>query len=400
VGIPVVTLRPGREKTARQRHPWIFSGAVQHVDGNPADGETVVVQDHHGEFLLSGAYSSRSQICVRAWSWRPEEAIDREFFRRRLAAALQARQALLRPEVTDAARLVYAESDGLPGLIVDRYAGILAVQFLSCGTEAWRETLVELLVELTGAASVYERSDAEVRKLEGLEARRGWLLGAAPNSQVIIEEHGLHYLVDVAGGHKTGFYLDQRQNRRIVGQMSAGRQVLDCFCYTGGFTVSALAGGAAGVLAVDESGAALALAAQNCQLNQLPVERAQWLQGDVFQVLRKLRDQGQSFDLIILDPPKFAPTAASVEKAARGYKDINLLAFKLLNPGGLLFTFSCSGGVSAELFQMIVAGAALDAGVEAQIILRLSQDRDHPTGIFYPDGAYLKGLCLNVARAV
>jgi 23S rRNA (cytosine1962-C5)-methyltransferase len=293
-------------------------------------------------------------------------------------------------------RWVHGESDGLPGLVVDSYADTLVMQVLSAGIERWRDVLASMLMELTGARGVYERSDVDVRKLEGLPERTGNLLGEEPPERVEIAEDGLHYAVDLRQGHKTGFYLDQRSNRHQVRKLSRDKDVLDCFCYTGGFTLNALVGGAKSVLAVDGSGEALAQAQEHTALNGLDDGRARWQEGDVFRVLRLLRDQAQSFDMIVLDPPKFAPTSVQVERAARGYKDINLLAFKLLRPGGLLVTFSCSGGVSAELFQKIVAGAALDAGVEGRIVRHMHASGDHPVGIHFPEGEYLKGLVVEV----
>jgi 23S rRNA (cytosine1962-C5)-methyltransferase len=391
-----VRLKAGREKSLLRRHPWVFAGAIDSIQGAPVDGDTVQVVSHKGEFLAWAAYSVASQIRLRVWSWQAEDTIDAAFFHRRLERAISARANLVETGKCDAVRLVHAESDGLPGLVVDRYADTLSAQFLSSGAEFWKETLADLLIDLTGAVRLYERSDAEVRRLEGLEERRGPLRGDMPPPRLQIHENGLKFWVDVAHGHKTGHYLDQRLNRRRLMQMAAGRQVLDCFAYSGGFTVHALAGGAGSVLVVDSSAEALDLARENLALNELPAERAEWLDGDVFQVLRQLRDRRGAFDLIVLDPPKFAPTAALAEQAARGYKDINLLALKLLRPGGLLFTFSCSGGVSADLFQKIVAGAALDAGVQAQIIQYLHQASDHPVALNFPEGAYLKGLVLRV----
>jgi 23S rRNA (cytosine1962-C5)-methyltransferase len=292
---------------------------------------------------------------------------------------------------------VHGESDALPGLIADRYADVLVLQFLSSGVEHWRGLLIDLLVELSGVRNVYERSDVDVRRLEGLPERSGPLRGTPPE-RVQIQEAGLNFQVDLVRGHKTGFYLDQRWNRGRVRQLARGKQVLDCFCYTGGFSLNALKGGARDVLAVDSSTDALAQARENLALNRLPADGVEWLEGDVFKVLRSLRDQARQFDLIVLDPPKFAPTAAQADRAARGYKDINLLAFKLLRPGGVLASFSCSGGVDASLFRKIVAGAALDAGVEAQILERLSQDIDHPVGLNFPEGEYLKGLVVRVSE--
>ena len=384
-------LKPGRERSLLRRHPWVFSGAIDRLKGSPASGETVEVFGSHSEFLAHAFYSPASQIRLRVWTFDQDEVVDADFFRRRIERAIHSRTSTQANADTDAWRLVHAESDGLPGLVVDRYTDTLVVQFLSAGVEFWRETIIDLLVEVTGLTRIYERSDVDVRQLEGLSSRVGPLRGAFPE-KLILTENGLLFTVDLAAGHKTGFYLDQRLNRRQVRSLASGRDILDCFCYTGGFTVNALAGGANSVLSVDASADALSLCQQNVALNHLPGERHTVLEGDVFQLLRKFRDEARSYDLIVLDPPKFAPTAAQAEKAARGYKDINLLAFKLLRPGGLLVTFSCSGGVDAELFQKIVASAALDAGVEAQIVGHLSQAPDHPVALNFPEGTYLKGL--------
>jgi len=391
---PILEVKSGRERSLLRRHPWIFSGAVARVRGDPQPGETVEVRAADGAFLARAAYSPQSQIRARVWTWDPAEAVDEDFLRRRLEAALQTRRGLLEEGPQSACRLVHGESDGLPGLVVDSYAGLLVAQFLSAGPERWRETLTALLASLTGAERIYERSDVDVRRLEGLPERAGPLLGPEPDGRVEIRENGLRYLVDVRAGHKTGFYLDQRLNRRLVGELARGREVLDCFAYTGGFTLNAAASGARSILAVDASAEALALAREHLRLNGLPEAQVEWQEGDVFQTLRALRDRGRSFDLVILDPPKFAATAAQAERAARGYKDINLLALKLLRPGGLLATFSCSGGISADLFQKILAGAALDAGVHAQILYALRQAPDHPVALNFPEGAYLKGLVI------
>jgi 23S rRNA (cytosine1962-C5)-methyltransferase len=403
--MPAVILKPGREKSLLRRHPWIFSGAIQQLDREPAPGMTVDVLSSGGDLLARAAYSPHSQIRARVWAFA-DEPINAEFFRRRIQAAIRSRdtffplllgedrEARKAPGVrsTDALRLIYAESDGLPGLIVDRYGEMLVLQSLTAGSEFWKDALVDILLAETGLKNIYERSDADVRELEGLSASVGPLRGSLIHVPLTIHEHGLKFLVNFAGGHKTGFYLDQRANRQRLRELAQGRDVLDCFCYTGGFSINALSGGAKSVMSVDASGDALALCKENVALNDLPADRHSALEGDVFQVLRKFRDEGRSFDLIVLDPPKFAPTAAQAEKAARGYKDINLLAFKLLRPHGILMTFSCSGGVDAALFQKIVAGAALDAGVDAQIVEHLSQDVDHPISLHFPEGAYLKGL--------
>lgn len=387
-------LKPGREKSLLRRHPWIFSGAVARVEGDPETGDTVAVRAAGGEFLVWAAYSPASQIRARSWSWDEQERINGNFLRARVRRALDARERLISAAASDAMRIVHGESDGLPGVIADRYGEVVVLQLLSAGAERWRTELADGVRELTGCACVFERSDADVRELEGLPARSGVLHGALPAAGVHICEHGLRYRVDVAEGHKTGFYLDQRDNRKRIGELARGREVLDCFCYIGGFTLNALAGGAESVLSVDSSAGTLAQARENLRRNDMDAARAELQEADVFRHLRALRDQGRSFDLIVLDPPKFAPTAAFAEKAARGYKDINLLALKLLRAGGLLASFSCSGGVSAELFQKILAGAALDAGAEASIVGRFGAAADHPVLLSFPEGDYLKGLLL------
>ena len=390
-----IILKQGREKSLLRRHPWIFSGAIHHMDDpSAASGSTVDLLSFNKQFLARASYSPHSQIRARVWTFE-DEPVDREFFRKKIRVSLATRQTLQIEHNTNATRLIYAESDNLPGLIVDRYGDVLVLQSLTAGSNYWKETIADLLIEETGLENIYERSDADVRELEGLEPKVGILRGTIPQSPLAIYEHGLKFLVNIEHGHKTGFYLDQRKNRLRVRELAKDKDVLDCFCYTGGFTVNALAGGAKSVLSVDASGDALALAKENVILNDLPVDKANFIEGDVFQLLRRFRDENRSFDMIILDPPKFAPTAAQAEGAARGYKDINLFAFKLLRPGGILATFSCSGGIDAGLFQKIIAGAALDAGFDAQIVEHLSQGADHPVLLNFPEGTYLKGLiCL------
>ena len=387
-------LKPGREKSLKRRHPWIFSGAVARVTGEPGAGDTVEVRSASGEFLALAAYSPKSQIVARVWDWS-ERDIDADFFRARVRRAAAERDTFLETGTTDAMRLVHGESDGLPGVVADRYADTIVMQLSSAGADRWREAIADALMEVSGSARLWERSDAEVRKLEGLPAAVGPLRGQQKPTHVALTENGLAFHADLEHGHKTGFYLDQRDNRRLVRALANGRDVLDGFCYSGGFSINAAAGGARSVLAVDSSAEALELARRNAGLNA--VSGVDWVEGDVFLLLRKFRDERRAFDLVVLDPPKFAPTAAHVAKAARAYKDINLLAFKLLRPGGVLVTFSCSGGVSAELFQKIVAGSALDAGVEAQIIQRLGAAPDHPVALNFPEGEYLKGLVCRVA---
>jgi 23S rRNA (cytosine1962-C5)-methyltransferase len=387
-------LKKGREKSIKRRHPWIFSGAVEKVNGKPALGDTVDVLDGGKTLLARAAYSPKSQIRARVWTFDPSEQVDGDFFRIRIQAALGLREALPAAKHANALRLVHAESDGLPGLVVDRYADVLVAQFLAAGVERWREPILDALTEVSGCAAIFERSDAEVRKLEGLEPRVGFARGNRNAARCPIIEYGLNFRVDVEQGQKTGFFLDQRENRQRVRSLAAGRDVLDGFCYTGGFSIAALAGGAKRVTAIESSAAALEVARENLAANPLDASRIELQQGDVFEKLRRLRDQNAKFDLVVLDPPKFAPTAAQVKKAARAYKDINLWALKLLAPGGLLATFSCSGAVSAELFQSIVAGAALDAGADAKIIERFTAAADHPVALEFPEGEYLKGLLL------
>lgn len=386
----------GREKSLIRRHPWVFAGSVGRLTGKPADGETVRIVNDRGMFLAWGAYSSQSQIRLRVWSWDEAESIDEGYFRRRLQNALDFRSRLNLVLQTDALRLVHGESDGLPGLIVDRYGDYLVLQSLSAGSERWKSRLADLLLEMSGARGIFERSDADVRALEGLPPVTGVLRGERPADELVMHENALTLRIDIHGGHKTGAYLDQRDNRLRARQLAGGCEVLDCFSYSGGFSVACLAGGARRVTLVDSSGPALELARQNMGLNRLDLGQCEWLEGDVFKVLRELRDRRRSFDMVILDPPRFAPTAAQVERAARAYKDINLLGLKLVRPGGLLLTFSCSGGVDADLFQKIVAGAALDAGVEARIVEHMNQAADHPVALNFPEGAYLKGLVVAV----
>jgi 23S rRNA (cytosine1962-C5)-methyltransferase len=355
----------------------------------------VVAQDRR--FLALAAYNPDSNIAARVWGWEERATIDAGFFRDRIAAAIAMRDAMLRPQPDEALRLLHGESDGLPGLIVDRYADVVVLQISSAGCNRWRETIIDALAELTGARAIYERSDADVLELENLPQRTGLLRGVLEPPLADIRENGIRLRVDVARGHKTGFYLDQRDNRILVGRLAADKDVLNCFSYTGGFTLHALANGAKSVTSVDSSGEALQLARMHVQLNNFPEDRCEWNEADVFLWLRKLRDRGRQFDLIILDPPKFAPTAATAERAARGYKDINLLGFKLLRPGGFLATFSCSGGVSADLFRKIVAGAALDAGVDAQLVQQFHAAPDHPVSLAFPEGEYLKGLLCRIS---
>lgn len=391
-------LMPGKERSAfKQHHPWVFAGSVGRLEGRARPGDTVEVLADNLRPLGRAAYSPKSQIRARFWTFDAEESIDDAFFKRRVAAAVERRHALPELRGQQGLRLIHAESDGLPGVIADQYGDTIVVQLTSAGADKWRNAIVAGLVKATGCARVYERSDSDVRGMEGLEPTTGWLYGEAPATPLSIDENGVRLAVDVVGGHKTGFYLDQRDNRALLGQLAAGKDVLNCFCYTAGFSLQALAGGAASVLSIDSSGPALAQGKANLALNpQLPAERAHWQEADVFQALRDFRKEGRLFDLIVLDPPKFAPSASHAERAAKAYKDINVFGFKLLKPGGLLMTYSCSGGIGLELFQKIVAGAAHDAGREARIVRRLAGAADHPVALNFPEGEYLKGLLVQV----
>ena len=394
-----IRLKPGRAKSVLRGHPWIFSGSIasdQSEIGVEKPGQTVRVVDAKTTFLAWGAISPQSKIRIRLWSQREDEVIGEDYFEKRLRDAVNHRSELNLSNKVNAFRLVHGESDGLPGLIVDQYDQTLVAQFLTCGVEYWRETIIEHLRSITGCSRIYERSDVDIRRLEGLEPEKGPLMGEEMSDPVEIHEGDLRYFVDIAQGQKTGFFLDQRDNRAVTRELAADKLVLDCFAYTGGFSIAALKGRAKLSTALEASEAAIKLGKENLSLNQIPGERAEWLEVDVFKQLRKFRDGRRTFDMVILDPPKFAPTAAHAQKAARGYKDINLLALKLLNPGGLLVTFSCSGGVGPELFQKIVAGAAQDADVNAKIIRRLGPGVDHPVALNFPEGAYLKGLVIQI----
>ncbi len=393
---PTIVLKRGRESSLLRHHPWVFSGAIRHEPPGLSPGATVSVLSEDGRVLGTGAYSPVSQIRTRMWSFAEDAAVDEAFLGERLRDAIALRAALPGLEHATGQRLVNAEADGLPGLIVDRYAGWLVCQFLSAGTDRWREALVDLLAESVPCEGIYERSDADVRGKEGLPSRVGRLHGSEPPDLVEIRERNCRYLVDIRNGHKTGFYLDQRNNRHALQPYSVDRTVLNCFCYTGGFGVSALKHGAQHVVNVDVAESALALAARNASLNGLDEERFECVRADVFTFLRSCRDARKSFDVIVLDPPRFAAAKSHVQRASRGYKDINLLAFKLLRPGGKLLTFSCSGSISAPLFQKIVADAALDAGRPARALQFLDQAPDHPVLLSFPEGRYLKGLVCQV----
>ncbi|MCS6766430.1 MAG: class I SAM-dependent rRNA methyltransferase [Candidatus Protistobacter heckmanni] len=394
----LLRLKPGKDRALSRRHPWIFANAVADVEGRPAPGATVTVLAANGRFLARAAYSPSSQIRARVWTFDENEPVDHALIKRRLAQAVEWRRRWTPADARNtAARLVFGEADGMPGLIVDQYGKQLACQFTAAGVEHWKSAIVDGLVKATGCTDIYERSDAAVREREGLALTTGVLAGEEPPEFVEILESGVRYLVDVRKGHKTGFYLDQRDNRALVQAHAVGRDVLNCFCYTGGFSLAALSGGAQSVLSIDSSGEALALAEKHVGLNGFDAARAEWRDADAFRSLRDLRDAGRKFGLVVLDPPKFAPSAQHAESALRAYREINRVGMQLLAPGGLLFTFSCSGAIDAAMFQKMAADSAADAGVDARVIRRLSAGADHPMPIGFNEGEYLKGLMLALA---
>ena len=391
-----VYLRVGREKAVQNRHPWVYSGAVERIAGDPADGDVVAVRDAQGQFLAWGYLNRRSQIVVRLLSWEQKESVTEDFWQARISSAVARRGALADDVGTTAYRLVHAEADLLPGLIVDRYGDFLVVQCLTLGIARRCPEIVRALVSATSPRGVYERSDVDVRGLEGLPPATGTLYGDDPPTELEILENGYCFLVDIVHGQKTGFYLDQRDNRSALARYAAGREMLNAFAYSGSFSVYAASSGAGPIVNLDASAEALDLARRNTALNGGDRDGDEYVRGDVFEVLRGYRDRGRGFDLIVLDPPKFAPTRKHVDRASRAYKDINLLAIKLLRPGGILFTFSCSGGIDALTFQKIVFGAALDARRDVQVVERMSQGSDHPVLLSFPESAYLKGLVCRV----
>ncbi|HIF9441334.1 TPA: class I SAM-dependent methyltransferase [Photobacterium damselae] len=391
-----IYLVKGREKSLLRRHPWVFSRGIARVEGDPQRGDTVEIFDNKGQWLARGAYSPQSQIRVRVWTFHKNEKIDVEFFVNRLQTAQALRDVLAARDGLTGYRLIAAESDGLPGITIDKYQDYLVCQLLSAGAEAQKEALVEALQICYPLCNVYERSDVAVRKKEGLAQRTGVLVGNEPPKFVTIEENGVKINVDIKGGHKTGFYLDQRDSREAAVKYVNGKRVLNCFCYTGGFGLYALKGGASQVVNVDVSQPALDTAKMNAEMNGYPLENAEFLNADVFKLLREYRDRGEQFDVVIMDPPKFAESKSQLVGACRGYKDINMLAMQITKPGGMLLTYSCSGLMDGNLFQKIIADAALDAKRDVQFIERFAQAADHPLDSAYPEGFYLKGFACYV----
>jgi 23S rRNA (cytosine1962-C5)-methyltransferase len=393
----LVYLKAGKEKSLQRRHPWVYSTAIGKTAGTPHSGDTVEIRSADGKFLAWGAFSPESQIRIRTWSFEETDVIDNAWIARKIHAAAAKRQVL--DTVTNAQRLVFGEADQLPGLIVDRYGDWAVVQILSAAVEYWRAAVLEAVATITGIKHVYERSDAATRQREGLPAVAGPITNQhtlGDEHQVAIVENGVHYRVDVAKGHKTGFYIDQRDNRAIVGNLAKGKRVLNCFCYTGGFSLAALVAGAKEVVSIDSSGDALQRAKLNQSVNVViaPNALADWRDENVFDALKKLQEQGEKFDIVILDPPKFAPSVAHLDKASRAYKEISMKGLRLLNPGGYLLTFSCSGAMSVDLFQKVIAGAVIDSKIDMQMLRRLEAGIDHPMLMTHPEGEYLKGLLL------
>ncbi len=397
---PVLTLKPHKERALLRRHPWVYATGVASVKGKPKSGDTIRIQDNKGNFLAWGAYSPEATLRARCWSFNENDVIDENWFKKKVFEAVRARDNLRNR--TDAIRLIFGEADYLPGLIVDQYANQLVTQFQSAGVEKWRKEIAKALIEATGSNQIYDRSDAATRVREGLPERKEVLEGVEPPEEIEIVEDGIKYGVDVRSGHKTGFYVDQRDNRALARELAAnfkkvhgrGMRALNCFCYTGGFSLALAKGGAEEVISIDSSADALFLAQENAKRNNLDGHNMKWIEANVFEKLREFRDAGEKFDLVILDPPKFASSHHHVDKAARAYKDINLNGLRLLNEGGRLLTFSCSGAIDVDLFQKIVAGAVFDAKTDAWMVSRLGAGTDHPFLMTHPEGEYLKGLHL------
>lgn len=390
-----IIIKPGRERSVIHRHPWIFSGAVQSVGGNPQAGDIVLIRDYKGSFLAQAHYNPMSKICARVLELREDAVIDASWWETMIRASIKRRKVYspdLKKTGSGAGRLVFGEADFLPGLIADRYGKIVIIQALTAGVDKIKGEIAGIFNSILKPDAVFERSDAAVRALEGLPESSGMITGAIGKQDVIINENGILFSIDPALGQKTGFFLDQRENRLLTASYAAGRNVLDCFCYSGGFTLAALKAGAASAVSVDSSAEALDLLVKNLKINNIPDGICTPVREDVFTYLRALRDEGIRFGMVVLDPPKFAPTRKDRDKAMRAYKDINLLAMKILEPGGVLATFSCSGGISPADLRMAVGWAGTDAGREVQCIRALTQAPDHPVRLSYPESEYLKGL--------
>lgn len=389
-------LKKGKEKAVRQLHPWVFSGALETVKGNPVNGEIISVTDSNGEFLAKGFFNNQSRVAVRLLEWNKDVEINEEWWRNRIAKAVKAREDLLNSEETSVCRIIFSEADYLPGLIVDKYSDFLSVQIHTAGIENIKPILLDELQKQLNPKGIFDRSDASARAHEGLEPTHGILRGIAPPEYVEVLENGIKYLINISEGQKSGFFCDQRNNRRIVAQHSQGKRVLDCFSYSGGFSLNSLQLGASEVVSVDSSALAIETLTKNIELNNFDKSKHQSIQSDVNKQLRIFRESGEKFDIVILDPPKYAPTRSALDKASRAYKDLNRIGMSLLNSGGLLATFSCSGAVDITHFKQILAWAALDAGKEIQFIYQFCQPEDHPVRASFPEGEYLKGLLCRI----
>lgn len=390
-----VILKKGKEKAAMLHHPWIFSGAIDKIKGKPLNGEIVKVCSANAEFLAYGYYNDQSRVALRLMEWDESKSIDKAWYQEKLRNAIASRKHLLNAD-TNTCRLVFSEADFLPGLIVDQYADFLSLQILSAGIENVKEDIIGLLKEELSPRGIFDKSDAGARKHENLEATQGLLWGETPPEFIEVRENGIAYHINIADGQKSGFYCDQRDNRQILAAYSKDKSVLDCFCYSGGFTLNSLKHGAAHVTSVDSSALAIETLAHNLELNGFNAAQQLSIQSDVNKQLRLFKEEGKKFDVVVLDPPKYAPSRSALDRAARAYKDLNRLGMLLLEKGGLLATYSCSGAVDMETFKQIIAWAALDAGREVQIIKQFHQPEDHPVRVSFPEGEYLKGLLLRV----
>ncbi|HEX8019937.1 class I SAM-dependent rRNA methyltransferase [Mucilaginibacter sp.] len=391
-----VILKKGKEKAVLQRHPWVFSGAIEKVKGKPANGDVVQLLNAQGEFMAYGFYNDQSRVTLRLLEWNKDVQVDEAWFREKVATAVKSRDSILATG-TNTCRLIFSESDYLPGLIVDKYAGHLAVQVLTSGIQNVMPVIIDELKKLLNPESISDKSDNASRAHEGLaEAENKVLAGSPPPELVEVLENNVVYGINITEGQKSGFYCDQRDNRHVLAMHAKNKKVLDCFCYTGGFTLNSLKEGAASVTSVDSSALAIETLVENIRLNKLDATKHTAIKSDVNTQLRKFRDEGEKFDVIVLDPPKYAPSRSALTRASRAYKDLNRLGMLLLNEGGLLATYSCSGAMDMETFKQVIAWAALDAGKQVQFIYQFHQPEDHPVRASFPEGEYLKGLLCRV----